>query len=68
NVRVIVITGAGKAFCAGADVQEFASAELSKAIRKSKFSSVIVYFKISCMVSEKGNRNPPDLNKILRAF
>ena len=25
DVRVIVITGAGKAFCAGADVQEFAS-------------------------------------------
>ncbi|MHA1884536.1 MAG: enoyl-CoA hydratase/isomerase family protein [Promethearchaeota archaeon] len=31
DVRVIVITGAGKAFCAGADVQEFTTAELSKA-------------------------------------
>ncbi|MHA1104293.1 MAG: enoyl-CoA hydratase/isomerase family protein [Promethearchaeota archaeon] len=30
NVRSIVITGAGRAFCAGADVGEFASGEFSK--------------------------------------
>ena len=29
DVRTIVITGAGKAFCAGADVQEFASGKFS---------------------------------------
>ena len=32
DVRVIVITGAGKAFCAGADVQEFASGKFREEI------------------------------------
>ncbi|MFX0088265.1 MAG: enoyl-CoA hydratase/isomerase family protein [Candidatus Hodarchaeota archaeon] len=32
DVRVIVITGAGKAFCAGADVQEFASGEFREKV------------------------------------
>jgi len=34
DIRAIVITGAGKAFCAGADVQEFASGEFRKKTSK----------------------------------
>lgn len=36
EVRVVVITGAGRAFCAGADVGEFASGEFSKGDNKGK--------------------------------
>ena len=36
NVRSIVITGAGRAFCAGADVGEFASGDFSKGDKKGK--------------------------------
>ena len=36
GVRVIVITGAGKAFCAGADVQDFASGKFREDISEGK--------------------------------
>ena len=36
NVRSIVITGAGRAFCAGADVGEFASGEFSQGKKRDK--------------------------------
>ena len=36
GVRAIVITGAGKAFCAGADVQEFASGKFREEISGGK--------------------------------
>ena len=36
EVRTIVITGAGRAFCAGADVGEFASGDFQKGAKKDK--------------------------------
>lgn len=43
NVRSIVITGSGRAFCAGADVGEFASGVFSKGDKKGKPKFITPY-------------------------
>jgi 2-(1,2-epoxy-1,2-dihydrophenyl)acetyl-CoA isomerase len=44
EVRVVIITGAGKAFCAGADVAEFASGDFKKGDKKGKPKFIHPYY------------------------